>query len=120
MRLLVVAALLVMSAASAMAQGQGDWVLARWQGGRYWFPGVIQSLGDGRAVILYDDGDRENLPTNLVRPYDWAVGTRVQCNYQGAGTWYEGRITAVANATIDILYDDGDREQTTTARCRSE
>ena len=27
----------------AQAQSQGDWVLARWQNGEYWFPGVVAS-----------------------------------------------------------------------------
>jgi hypothetical protein len=120
MRLLVIAAALALSAGSGMAQNQGDWVLGRFQGGQYWFPGVVRAVSAGTVTVAYDDGDQEVLPRNLVRPYNWAVGTAVHCNFQNAGTWYPGRITALSGNRISILYEDGDRENTTTGRCRSE
>jgi hypothetical protein len=46
-----------------------------------------------------------------------AVGTKVEANYAGKGTYYGGRVKAVngegnpATATYDILYDDGDSER---------
>lgn len=47
---------------------------------------------------------------------DLVVGTRVDVNWQGLGSWYTGSISAVNPATpgspetYDIIYDDGDAE----------
>jgi hypothetical protein len=99
----------------------GDWVLARWQGGEYWFPGVVQRVEDNRITVAYDDGTRDTRPIRQVKPYDWDVGTRVECRWAGGHVWYRGRISAVrAELTnIRVNYDDGDREETHTGMCRS-
>lgn len=55
----------------AQAQMPGDWVLARYRNGPYWFPGVIDRIAGDRITIRYDDGDRETLYADNVRPYDW-------------------------------------------------
>jgi hypothetical protein len=106
---------------SASAQNAGDWVLAQWQGGNDWYPGVVQSHVGNQVTILYDDGTRETRPANQVRPYDWHVGSRVVCRFSN-GIWYDARITAMAEdgLTISVLYDDGDSEVTQTGRCRSQ
>jgi len=106
-------------AASAQAQTPGDWVLARYRNGNYWFPGVIERISNDHIAVRYDDGERETLYADKVRPYDWRVGTRVQCNFRGAGHWYSGKIAVLAGGTLRIDYDDGDRESTSTGRCRS-
>ncbi|WP_297834222.1 hypothetical protein [Thermomonas sp.] len=118
---LLVVALGVLSCASVMAQSQGDWVLARWKSGTFWFPGVVQARNGDQITIAYDDGTRETLPAKLVKPYDWAIGSRVECRWQGGNMWYQGKITGVSrNRTmIDVLYDDGDRERIATGGCRS-
>lgn len=105
---------------SAGAQTVGDWVLANYQGAGYWYPGIVQSLGNGQATVLYDDGDVETLRLNAVRPYDWMIGMKVECNFQGQGDWYPGTISSLAGPSIGIAYDDGDRETTTTGACRSQ
>lgn len=110
---------LVTGTVGAVAQTKGDWVLGRYKGGDYWFPGVIQSVSDAKAVVVYDDGDRETLSLSNLRPYDWKVGMKVECNYKGAGKWYPGVIASLDAEKIGINYDDGDREQTKTGRCRS-
>lgn len=111
----------VLACASASAQSRGDWVLGQWRGGAYWFPGVVQAHKGDTITILYDDGTRETLPGKLVRPYTWTLGTRVECRWQGGTTWYAGKITAVSKdgTKIDVLYDDGDRENISTGGCRS-
>lgn len=109
-----------LGSAQARAQTPGDWVLARYRNGPYWFPGVIDRIAGDRITIRYDDGDRETLYADKVRPYDWRIGTRVECNFRGAGRWYPGRIAALAGADLRIDYDDGDRERTSTGRCRSQ
>lgn len=100
------------------AQTSGDWVLARYKNGQHWFPGVIQSVSGDRLTIKYDDGDRETLSLSSVRPYNWVIGSRVECNFRGSG-WYAGKITALSGESLSIAYDDGDRETTKTGRCRS-
>lgn len=119
MKLLFVFAAILSSLGAAQAQSPGDWVLARYRNGNYWFPGVIDRIAGERITIRYDDGDRETLYADKVRPYDWRVGTRVECNFRGAGRWYSGRIAALSGGTVRIDYDDGDRESTNTGRCRS-
>jgi len=104
---------------SAGAQTVGDWVLGKYQGGAYWFPGVVESIGKGTVTVRYDDGDRETLGKKAVRPYDWMIGMKVECNFKGAGQWYSGKIASLAGEKIGIAYDDGDKENTKTGRCRS-
>jgi hypothetical protein len=115
------AALALSAPAAASAQRVGDWVLAQWQGGSEWYPGVVQNHVGNQVTILYDDGTRETRPANQVRPYNWHVGSRVVCRFSN-GIWYDARITAMAEdgLTISVLYDDGDSEVTQTGRCRSE
>lgn len=119
---LLLGSLLLLATAGASAQQKGDWVLARWKGDRFWFPGVIESRAGDNITIAYDDGTRETLPLKLVRPYDWTVGSRVQCRWQGGSEWYSGKIAAMGSdgVTIHVAYDDGDREQTRTGACRTE
>ncbi len=116
----VLAALIVASCGSAaMAQTKGDWVLGNWKGAGYWYPGVISSTSGSQITIQYDDGDRETVSISDVRPYDWAIGKKVECNYKNAGKWYPGKITSLGGERIGIAYDDGDTETTRTGRCRS-
>ena len=104
------------------AQQRGDWVLAQWRGGEYWFPGVIESVSGNKVTINYDDGTRETRPLNQVKPYDWREGSRVQCLWAGGSTWYAARITSVGRdgSSITVRYDDdGIVEKTRTGKCRS-
>jgi hypothetical protein len=118
----IAAMVLLASTTCVSAQQRGDWVLARWKGEAYWFPGVVQSRDGDWVTVAYDDGTRETLRLREVRSYDWRQGSRVQCQWNGGNDWYEGRITAMSGdgVTIDVLYDDGDRERTQTAACRSQ
>ena len=70
--------------------------------------------------MSYDDGDRETLSVAAVKPYDWVIGGRLECNCKGTGKWYPGKIASLGGETIGINYDDGDRETTKTGRCRSQ
>jgi hypothetical protein len=119
LKMLLAAAVLAGCATSAGAQTVGDWVLGNYKGAGYWFPGVIESVGNGQVTVRYDDGDRETVGMSAVRPYDWMIGMKVECNFQGAGQWYRGTISSLAGERIGIAYDDGDRETTKTGRCRS-
>lgn len=100
----------------------GDWVLCQWQGGRYWFPGVVHSIAGGTVAIQYDDGSSEIRPANQVRHFDWQAGTRIHAFWTADQRWYDATITAMApdGARLTVRYDDGVVEETTTSRCRSE
>ena len=118
-KIILAAGILAAFAGSAGAQTVGDWVLGKYQGGAYWFPGVVENVGNGTVTVRYDDGDRETVGLTAVRPYDWMIGMKVECNFQGRGEWYSGTISALAGEKIGIAYDDGDKETTKTGRCRS-
>lgn len=109
----------ILAATPALALDKGDWVLGRWQGGKYWYPAVVQRAGGGEVVLRYDDGSKETLPRQLVRRYDWGIGTRVECDWKGGGAWYKGNIAKLNGGNLTVVYDDGSRERTVTARCRS-
>ena len=117
------AAAIALAALATPASAQvavGGWVLAQWKGDQYWFPGVVTAVKDGRVTIKYDDGTTEIRPINQVKSYDWHVNSKVQCRWTD-GKWYGAKITS-ANADglhISVLYDDGDRQDTTTGKCRS-
>jgi len=113
------AGFLLASAFTASAQTVGDWVLGNYKGAVYWFPGATEKLQGGKITIRYDDGDRETVALADVRPYNWAIGMKVECNFQGQGKWYPGKIASLAGEKIGIAYDDGDKETTKTGRCRS-
>jgi hypothetical protein len=117
--MLMAAACAAATLGGAAAQTRGDWVLARYKGGAYWYPGVIQSTAGDKITVAYDDGDRETLSLAAVKPYTWAIGQRVECNFKGAGQWSPGVIASLGGDTIAINYDDGDKERTKTGRCRS-
>lgn len=114
--------MMVLVPASLQAQQRGDWVLGQWQGGDYWFPGVVEQRSRNSVTIVYDDGTRETVSLRQVRPYNWRVGTWVQCRWQGGRDWYAGKIVGESRdrTHIDVLYEDGDREQLPTGACRSE
>lgn len=117
--ILLAAGVLISSFGGASAQTVGDWVLGNYKNAGFWFPGIIEALKDGKVTVRYDDGDRETVSISKVRPYNWAIGTKVECNYKGAGDWYSGKISSLAGEKIGIAYDDGDKETTKTGRCRS-
>lgn len=118
-KLLVVTGILAGGAVSADAQTKGDWVLGNYKGAGYWFPGVVETNAGGKVTIRYDDGDRETVSAGNVRPYDWMIGMKVECNFKGQGNWYRGTISSLAGEKIGIAYDDGDKETTKTGRCRT-
>ena len=113
--------LLLLASGSALAQKRGDWVLARWQGGPYWFPGIIEKVAGGKITVLFDDGDRETLPISQVKAYDWREGSRIECRWADSSQWYGTKIERIENdrVTLHVVYDDGVSEKTLTSFCRS-
>lgn len=95
-------------------------MLGQWQGGRYWYPGVVEHSTQDSVTIQYDDGDRATQPSRQVKAYNWHAGSRVECNWQNGGRWYSGTITRLNTDRLRINYDDGDTEATRTGSCRSQ
>lgn len=91
--------------------------------GQYFYPGVVESRSGSKVTVAYDDGARETLSAKMVRADTWIVGSRVECDWKGAGTWYAAKIIKVNakdGARIKVRYDvDGWLENTRTGKCRS-
>ncbi|WP_406872762.1 tudor domain-containing protein [Aminobacter sp. P9b] len=116
---LLAAGAILATVGTAGAQTAGDWVLGNYKGSGYWFAGVIEKVQGDTITVRYDDNERETTSLSKVRPYDWMIGTKVECNFKGAGEWYKGTITSLAGEKVGIAYDDGDKETTKTGRCRT-
>jgi hypothetical protein len=96
----------------------GDRVLAQWSGDTFWYPGTIQGVEGGQLQVFYDDGERERRPPEKLAPLDLQIGDRVFGRWQHGAVFYPGKLTGRRGETIDILYDDGDRETTTISMVR--
>ncbi len=111
----IIAAVLASFASMAVAQST-DKILARWSDG--WYVGkVVQKVGN-RFKIVFDDGDQAMVPQSGIRRLNWSAGTRVQCNWKGAGAYYWGVIAQKSGSRVSIKYDDGDKEVTLIGSCR--
>jgi hypothetical protein len=100
---------------------EGDWVLAHWQEDDVWyFPAIVSARTGDQVAVQYDDGDVGTQPASEVRAFDWAVGTRLECRWSDE-RWYPARIAQMNEDRFNIRvhYDDGDKEDTNTSRCRS-
>lgn len=120
-RKLVLAAMLAASfPTSAFAQEPGDWVLSRWRGSVQYFPGVVQSRHGKLLNIRFDDGTVNSVPADQMRPYNWQVGSVIECRWTD-GIWYAATIIAMGGdgASITVRYEDGIVQQTATGRCRT-
>jgi hypothetical protein len=120
-KFLLVCVMFVLFSANAFAQRPGDWVLGKWRGGAYWFPGVVQSSNGKSVTIAYDDGTRETVSPKQVRPYNWKPGSRIECRWAGGQAWYGANITRISKdgTKLDVKYDDGVSEKIATGGCRS-
>jgi len=114
-KLFLLAILLFAAGGGASA---GDRVLGQWHDG-LWYPATVRSVIGGELQLAFDDGDRRTANLSQVRPVDWNVGTRVQCNWKGHGKYYPGVIGRKDGDQVFINYNDGDKELTTIGRCRS-
>jgi hypothetical protein len=49
---------------------------------------------------------------------DFTIGDRVECRWKNGSTWYPGVIVEKTGKQVFIHYNDGDKEHTTTNKCR--
>ena len=112
------------SAAYAQSYARGQWVLAKSAvGGSHWFPGVVASASNDRVTVNFDDGTTETRPANQVRPYNWAVGTYLQCIWRPDGQVYGAIINKISGGgtKLTVRYvDDGIVATVTTGECYSD
>ena len=106
---------------AALAQTRGNWVLAPWHDGDYLFPGIVQSNVNGQVRVRFDDGTTETMAATRIEPFTWQRGSRVECRWHNGARWYPGRIETISanGANMHVRYNDGDQEDTLTARCRA-
>ena len=114
---LLVANLLWIGQSQATLVKPGDAVLGQWQDG-YWYPAKVEKVEGERLSLKFEDGDAAVLNPKQIAPIDWGQGTRVECNWRGKGKYYPGVVVQFGKV-ITVAYDDGDREETATRRCRS-
>ena len=126
-----VAKIIVLAAASAAlsgcitmrpppALGAGDWVLARWQpDDPYFYPAIVTEPVGDQLSLQYDDGDAGAQAARNVRRFDWRAGTRLECR-SADGAFQAAAITELAPNRVDvqIRFNDGGTQATTTAACR--
>lgn len=100
----------------------GQYVLARYQGGQYFFSGTVTMARGGMFTIRYDNGQSEQRPANQIKPYAWGVGTRLWCTLLSApnGQAYPGRIVQKnGDRVLQVAFNAGQIEWKTAANCRS-
>ena len=93
-------------------------VMGLWAADGYFYSGVVKEIKEGKYLIHFDDGDKAWLEEKQVYPFLPTFGDRVQGNWLGKGTFYEGRISDRKGHKVRIAYDDGDVEDTTIGRLR--
>jgi hypothetical protein len=93
-------------------------VLAQWSNG-WWYAARISGWNSEVYHVAFEDGDTANLRPNRISGHVWRPGSRVQCKWRGGDTYYDGVIAARNGTAVRVHYDDGDREDTYLAYCRS-
>ena len=108
----------------------GSRVTCNWQNEGRFYTGNVDLIVGTMLRVLYDEGDEELVfpnqcrvvsasPTTGVGSDGFSPGARVECNWQNIGIYFPGTIESRNGNSLAILYDDGDRENTTTGRCRT-
>ena len=108
----------------------GDRVSCNWQREGSQYTGRVDLILGQKIRVLYDEGDEELTIPSLCRAVSsgagggvatdgFAPGARVQCNWKSIGIYFPGTVSSRNGNRLQILYDDGDREETTTGHCRT-
>jgi hypothetical protein len=90
----------------------GDRVLANWTHDKYWYPATIRKIDGERIYVQFDDGDKEWMTDTHLLEIDIEVGDRIYCKWKGGPHYYPGRVASKDGESIDVHYDDGDKEKT--------
>lgn len=115
---LLTALVMILTVTAVWAWTNGDRCLGQWSDG-YWYPATVVEAGEDAYSVAFDDGDSATLSDSQIRSIDWNVGTAVECNWKGGGSYYPGSITRKSGDAIHVSYEDGDEEDTSIGKCRS-
>ena len=87
----------------------GQVVFARWNDG-YYYPAVVDSIGDYDAKVSYLDGDVGAVKTQHIVELREALSTfDLQGNWEERGIFFRGKISG--DDPLVMNYNDGDVEQ---------
>lgn len=96
----------------------GDLVWTTWGTDGFLYPAIVVRLEGPTAHVAYLDGDEGDVPVSGLFVTEIPVGQRVNMNWKGQRTYYNGQVVAKIGMAIDVAYDDGDRGWGTIAQCR--
>lgn len=89
----------------------GDSVAAIWKDGKY-YVATVTAVKDGKASLLYEDGDKLEVPLQKVHVFadqpQFEVGDKVIAAWKGA-QMFPGTISAVQELTCTVKWADGDK-----------
>jgi len=97
----------------------GQRALANWQGKGKFYSCTITRIAGKKVSLKYDDGYTETTSTDRLKPLDWTVGAKVECNWKAKGKYYNCSIKAVTKTKYEVLYSDGQTEWTSGKYLRS-
>ena len=95
----------------------GERVLAQWEPG-FLYPGVIEELAEGLALVSFDDGDAGWVSLNCVFPFVLEHGQDVLCRKPAGMLYYRGTIAGTNGPEVKICYSDESSEWVAVARIR--
>ncbi len=106
------------AAARASRWRAGSRVLAHWEA-EWMYPGVIESIDGGVAVIHFDDGDETERALDDLAPIEVEAGDRVYARrLQGPKVYYGADVLAADGEALRLRFDDGVEERTTVSYVR--
>jgi hypothetical protein len=82
-------------------------------GGVFYHPGTVRGFDEERVRIRVVGASEDTLvPADRTRTFVLKKGDRVLGRWQAGPGYFLGRVEAVKDDRVEILYDDGDREWT--------
>lgn len=91
-------------------------VLARWQGGNLWYPGVVTNVFQERVAVQYLDGAQETLAPQLVRFDDLSPGDVVIADLRGDREYVEARVLGRSGDHLRLALADDSQVETAMPR----
>src|SRR4029079_10181922 len=117
-RACVAAIILLTGMASAQGQQSDATMFGYWESDGYWYPLTSVELLDQVARVKFHDGAKKELPRGQVCKLTLMPGTRVQGDWLGKGVYFPGKVASADEDRVQIEYDDGDIEDTTSMKLR--
>ncbi|MBI1904269.1 MAG: hypothetical protein HYS13_24505 [Planctomycetia bacterium] len=96
----------------------GARVFAFWESDGFWYPAAVEEISGEDVKVRYTDNTIEWKAPGQVGLYTVAVGDRLEGNWLGRNSYYQGSVAQRDGERIRIRYDDGDVEETTIAQTR--